>query len=437
MAGTLRRHNPELERRVRAHVGTCSECSAALAMPAGPPSRPAVPRYGRGSSTVQPFSLEPTLATMAILTGQLWNGPDLPPTEDYFYGPPVPLLLIVDAGSKASGDLAEVQVAPVTDRDELASEWSLVIDEAHTGLRETAIVHLDRIMSVRSSNLQRLVTRLSDIAFQDVQRGLDAYWISVGMQNESPTVTEAEAKLQVSSLGSFDVRVRSDWLEQSELLDVYAAQIGLELLDEIVIDEGWEPVSPPISDNLESTPVRHESVVEGSFVTPEAELKGLRESVRVDGLDPDRVVADVARRTREALPQSKTPSVQVPQPSVLEWLHLVREGQDNQLRLAASSELRTGWPIQFVIHPIGSSTEIRLSMTAVLFDILVEYTHPANGPDILLSLSKLRRAILVRPSEKVTLGRLDEFDLDLDASSQRIVEALRDAGLAQPRVTDS
>jgi hypothetical protein len=98
-------------------------------------------------------------------------------------------------------------VAPISDDQRLASEWSLIFDAATSGLGIPLVVHIDVQTTTTSSMLGRRVGRLSDLARRDLEAIMRAYALG-----------EISVELSVGRTGTINIRFHPEW-------DAFARQL--------------------------------------------------------------------------------------------------------------------------------------------------------------------------------------------------------------------
>jgi hypothetical protein len=107
-----------------------------------------------------------------------------------------------------------IDLAPVTDDEWLAADWTLVLDVEHSGTGTPLALHLDLQCTTRRNVLRHWIGRLPDAAGVDLMTVLHAF-----ERGEAPP---ADA-LRVGRLGQAAVRTRPEWTDFSrQLLSVCA-----------------------------------------------------------------------------------------------------------------------------------------------------------------------------------------------------------------------
>jgi hypothetical protein len=99
-------------------------------------------------------------------------------------------------------------VAPVSDDQRLASEWSLILDAPVSGVGIPLIVHVDVQTTTTSSMLNRRVGRLAELACRDLQMIMRAYALG----------EIAVVELCIGRTGSINIRFHPEW-------DAFARQL--------------------------------------------------------------------------------------------------------------------------------------------------------------------------------------------------------------------
>lgn len=120
-----------------------------------------------------------------------------------------------------------VDVAPVSDDERLAADWSLVLDTHHSGTGNPIVVHVDIQCTARHGALRRWVGRLPSAGGDDLTSVLHAF------ERGDPPPADA---LRVGRLGQVAVRTCREWREFSDhLLDV-CATVGIVPDDDAIDD---------------------------------------------------------------------------------------------------------------------------------------------------------------------------------------------------------
>lgn len=118
------------------------------------------------------------------------------------------LVLVLSHHTSAVDNAALVNVAPVTDDERLATEWSLIFDGEHSGIGGSAVIHIDFEQSARVECLHRYIGRLPEKAGEDLLAVAHAW----SRSEPSPY------SLSVGRMGQAAVRTRPDWQALDEWL---------------------------------------------------------------------------------------------------------------------------------------------------------------------------------------------------------------------------
>lgn len=94
-------------------------------------------------------------------------------------------------------------VAPVSDDERLASEWSLLFGASYSGIGFPIIAHIDAQCTTSSSMLVRFVGALSDVARSDLSTVLRAYALN----------DDSGVELTIGRRGSVSIRFHPEWEE--------------------------------------------------------------------------------------------------------------------------------------------------------------------------------------------------------------------------------
>ena len=146
------------------------------------------------------------------------------------------MLVVLRAFVEAWSARPLFDVAPVSDDERLASEWSLILDASRSGLGIPLVIHIDVQSTTTSSMLVHHVGALSELARLDLDSLMHAYAIGNGSVIE----------LHVGRLGRVSIRFHPEWDEFSRELfavsQAFAAPLARERMARNTPRQSYEDV---------------------------------------------------------------------------------------------------------------------------------------------------------------------------------------------------
>lgn len=113
-------------------------------------------------------------------------------------------------------------VAPISENERLASEWSLIFGPSRSGLGFPIVAHIDAQCTTTSSMLVRFVGTLSDVACLDLDAILRAYALN----------DDCVIELKIARRGDSRIRFHPEWVEFARelviLCQAFSAPLGRE-----------------------------------------------------------------------------------------------------------------------------------------------------------------------------------------------------------------
>lgn len=154
-------------------------------------------------------------------TGQFWivRAPDARAS----------LVLILDYHPAEAGEEGFVNLAPVTEEDWLAAEWSLSFSAVHSGLGVLAVIHVDFDQSVGERFLDRCIGQLP------VQSGAEFVRVVRAWSNSEAPPRD----LLLGRLGQVDIRTRIEWQALDKLLSTSLRSIAA-MSDQVSLETGMD-----------------------------------------------------------------------------------------------------------------------------------------------------------------------------------------------------
>lgn len=157
------------------------------------------------------------------------------------------MIVVLRAFTEAWSARTLYDVAPLSDDERLASEWSLLLGADSSGLGFPIVAHIDAQCTTTSSMLTRRLGALAEAALADLHLLLHAY----------ATGDASTLKLAVGYTGRRSIRHHLEWEEFASALLAIAQELSAPLLDSIdgtPEDEETPANEPPLALVREESP---------------------------------------------------------------------------------------------------------------------------------------------------------------------------------------
>jgi hypothetical protein len=120
------------------------------------------------------------------------------------------MVVVLSNAYRHTADTTLVNVAPVTDDERLAADWSIVFDALDSGIGTPAVIHVDHEQSATTDSLRYCLGRLPQRAGTDL----------LSIAHAWHSGNQSQIELSVGRLGEVEMRTQPQW----QILDALLAK---------------------------------------------------------------------------------------------------------------------------------------------------------------------------------------------------------------------